>query len=91
MLISENQFNRAFHKKEAWKYDLLHRVSKSLIYIIPLISIIIFKLWIIPVVIILELFFYLLSVKMCSLRDINIFAAREFRMKHQMELNDMFK
>lgn len=91
MQITENQFNIAFHRKQAWKCNVFYYPFKSLTIILPLILFFFFNLWSIITVIIAELLLYLLSVKMKSLRDINMFAVEEFKKRHQLDLNNIFK
>ncbi len=89
--MTENQFNSAFHNKEAFKYNILHKICIILIYIMPIIFIIFYKMWMIPIFIGLELFLYLLGVKMLSLRDINIYASICFKNLHEKELRELFR
>jgi hypothetical protein len=91
MQVTENQFNMAFHRKQAWKCNVLHYTFKSLIIVVPIIIFFFFNLWVIIGITIADLFLYVLSVKMRSLRNVNMFAVEEFKRRHQLELNRIFK
>jgi hypothetical protein len=91
MYISENRFNIAFHKREAWKYDLCFKTTRLLFIIVMLISIFYFKPWLFLSALLIELFLYLFAVKMRTLRDVNLFAAQKFKQIYKKEIGEMFK
>lgn len=91
MRTSENKFNIAFHNREAWKYNIYSIISKIALIVFPFIFFLFSELWMILVIIFFELFFYVLSVKMKTLRDINIFASEEFKKINERELKEIFR
>lgn len=92
--LSENQFGKLYFLKEAIKFNKLYLIFKNIYlwcpalifiwYIIP-------SLWIFPSIGFLILLFWLGSVKMRSLRNINLYASKRFEILHQEEMNKMFR
>ncbi len=91
MYMNENRFNIAFHKKEVWKYNLIFKITTTLFIIIFFMSILYFKHWMLFCAIIVELFLFLFGIKMRTLRDVNMFAARTFEDIYKNEFHNMFR
>lgn len=89
MRITEKQFGVIYHTKRAIKFNKFHLIFKYTYIWCPLLIFIYLwypSLWIFPIVGIVSLVSWLISVKMRSLSNINHYTAKILRMEYFKEM-----
>ena len=93
--MTEKRFGIAFHMKRAIIFNKLYLVFK---YILRWCPFLIFAWYIVPnyfvifsAIATIALISWLGSVKMKSLRNINFYAAKQFKLDHATEMSQMFR
>lgn len=88
-MITEKQFGAIFHMREALKFNRLHLLFKHILRWCPILIFLWFAIHnyyiVIPLILVVGVFSWLASVKMKSLRDVNIYAARQLRNEYLSE------
>ena len=94
MNIEEVKFNIAFHSKKSVKFNNFYMIFKSICLLSPFLIFLIFiynSFLILLVPLFLFITSWLLSVKMRSLRNINIYAASLFKEILSEKISEIFK
>jgi hypothetical protein len=89
IILTEKQFGVIFHAKKALKFNRLYLLFKNIFCFSPFLIFLWFAIHnyfiIIPIVILIGIISWLFSIKMKSLRDINLYAARHLKKEYLSE------
>lgn len=91
MYISENKYGEIFHRYMYIKYNKLYNIFRNIYIYSPILILfyyITYNIWVFPIVILIILISWILSVKMRSLRNINYHAYNNFK---NLNLKEIFK